>query len=104
MTDQTVVLNDHERWLVRHCGPNQNDYQDVYVLVTTFVRAHGRYPSVADPTSGSPYPKEHAERLLACRVESVRTGMRYGGLPAVRQLFELLPGWSWTPRIELEDE
>jgi hypothetical protein len=102
MTDQAATLSEHERWLVRHCGPLQGDYQDLYARVSAFIHANDRYPSTTDPSSGEQYPNEHAERLLACRVDSLKSS-RHSGTPAVRQLFELLPRWSWTPSKSLAD-
>jgi hypothetical protein len=53
MTDQAATLSEHERWLVRHCGPLQGDYQDLYARVSAFIHANDRYPSTTDRAAAS---------------------------------------------------
>lgn len=96
MQDPPVyVLTEADLYLLKHIYPE--DYQvsirDGYVALRTFILQNGRYPSEFSDR-GKKRPISDPERRLAI---FVNTNKRGWSSPAMKQLLEKCPQWSWYP-------
>lgn len=92
-----MSLTDSEAQLIQQIYPEnlQPAYEQNYLALKAFIEQNQRYPNEFQ-TNGQPYPRDHPERRLAMFVKTARQTVL--GSPAIRQLMEQLPNWSWRSR------